>query len=92
VFGTGVLKSFNSDVSVKYIEPVTKEQRTLGPFPYTGTTVFTTTFGGVLRFYLGPHFGVRAEAKAYKPTGALTPSGPSAIFGKAEIGLFVQLE
>jgi hypothetical protein len=46
-------------------------------------------FGGGLRYYISQRFGVRVEAKAYKPYGGTT--GFSQTFGKAEAGFFFQL-
>jgi hypothetical protein len=46
----------------------------------------TVNFGGGIRYYISQRFGVRVEAKAYKPTGYFTQT-----FGKAEFGVFFQL-
>lgn len=43
-------------------------------------------FGGGIRYYISQRFGVRVEAKAYKPGGEFTQT-----FGKVEGGFFFQL-
>ena len=43
-------------------------------------------FGGGLRYYINQRFGVRAEAKLYKPSGQFKET-----FGKVEFGFFIQL-
>lgn len=53
---------------------------------YNGATDFTVNFGGGLRYYINQSWGVRLEAKVYKPTGLFTD-----VFGKVEFGVFVQL-
>ncbi len=50
------------------------------------TTNAAVNFGGGLRYYINQRFGIRAEAKAYKPTGQFKET-----FGKVEFGFFIQL-
>ena len=52
--------------------------------------------GGGLRFYVNQRFGLRVEAKAYKPVGDYTAfpgvgSPESAVFGKVVGGIFFQI-
>jgi hypothetical protein len=49
-------------------------------------TDFAANFGGGIRYYINQRFGLRVEAKAYKPNSAFT-----SVFGKVEFGLFFQL-
>jgi hypothetical protein len=56
------------------------------PFPVPARTDFAVNFGGGLRFYLSERFGMRLEAKGYKPTGTYTD-----MFGKVEVGFFYQV-
>jgi len=51
-----------------------------------GHTGFAVNMGGGIRYYINQRFGIRVEAKAYKPTGQFTET-----FGKAEFGVFFQL-
>lgn len=58
--------------------------------PFPGGADFTINAGGGLRYYIGAsgRFGLRAEAKVYKPeTGPFSND----TFGKVEIGVFFQL-
>ncbi len=50
------------------------------------TTNAAVNVGGGLRYYINQRFGVRAEAKVYKPTGQFKET-----FGKVEFGFFIQL-
>jgi hypothetical protein len=43
-------------------------------------------FGGGIRYYISQRFGMRVEAKGYKPSGEFTET-----FGKVEAGFFFQL-
>jgi hypothetical protein len=83
VFGLGGLKHFNSTVDALINDgtSVSKLQVTV-----PGGTDFAINTGGGIRFYIGQHFGLRAEAKAYKPTGDINQ-----VFGKVEGGFFFQL-
>jgi hypothetical protein len=55
-------------------------------FDAEATTDAAVNFGGGLRYYITQRYGIRAEAKVYKPTGRF--SDP---FGKVEFGFFFQL-
>jgi hypothetical protein len=83
VFGVGGLTSFARDA--RY---VTADGRT-GTVPFPGETNVAINFGGGFRYYIGPRYGIRLEAKAYKPYGG--PSGFNDFFGKVEFGFFFQL-
>jgi hypothetical protein len=79
VFGVGVIhapqRQFN--VNVEGIQV---------PFTSASSTDAAVNFGGGLRYYINQRFGVRAEAKVYKPSGQFTET-----FGKVEVGFFIQL-
>ncbi|MBI2689684.1 MAG: outer membrane beta-barrel protein [Acidobacteria bacterium] len=79
VFGVGMIhapeRTFN----------VTVEQLPI-QFVSGSSTDAAINFGGGLRYYINQRFGIRAEAKAYKPTGQFKDT-----FGKVEFGFFIQL-
>jgi hypothetical protein len=79
VFGVGMIhapeRQFN--VNVEGIQV---------PFTSSATTDAAVNFGGGLRYYINQRFGVRGEAKLYKPTGQFKDT-----FGKVEFGFFIQL-
>jgi len=83
VVGVGGLRSFSRTENVT----VTDVQ---GTFPLTitqpATTDFAANFGGGLRAYVNERFGVRLEAKTYRPTGTYTD-----FFYKVEGGIFFQI-
>ena len=56
------------------------------PFTSTASTDAAVNFGGGLRYYINQRFGIRGEAKVYKPTGQFKDT-----FGKVEFGFFIQL-
>jgi hypothetical protein len=56
------------------------------PFTSAASTDAAVNFGGGLRYYINQRFGVRGEAKVYKPTGQFKDT-----FGKVEFGFFIQL-
>ena len=56
------------------------------PFTSPASTNAAVNFGGGLRYYINQRFGVRAEAKLYKPSGQFKET-----FGKVEFGFFIQL-
>ena len=87
VFGLGGLTS--SDRTATATFQTASGPQTL-PFPVRGETDFALNFGGGLRYYFGQKFGIRVEAKAYKPFGDQA-KGFSDVFGKVEFGFFVQL-
>lgn len=61
VLGFGVLKSFDGTVT-------TSTETVMLTHQHFGATDFAFNFDGGIRFDVGPHFGFRAKAKAYKPT------------------------
>ena len=84
VFGLGGLKHFDRTVNATYVDAT--GATTQLPLQVQGGTDFAVNGGGGIRFYLGQRFGLRAEAKAYKPTGEFSQT-----FGKVEGGFFIQL-
>lgn len=83
VIGFGVLSSFDRNVQAQFQDASGTNTQQLA---VKGSTDYATNFGGGLRYYINNRFGIRAEAKAYKPTGAFTD-----LFGKVEFGFFLQL-
>lgn len=83
VFGLGVLKSFDRTVDATFTDAAGLNHISL---PVKGRNDFAVNFGGGFRFYLSQRYGLRLEAKAYKPTGAFPD-----VFGKVEFGFFIQL-
>jgi hypothetical protein len=79
-FGMGVLSS----PTVTGLVTVT-EFNQLVPFLQPAQTSFAVNGGGGLRYYFNQRYGVRIEAKVYKPTGTLNST-----FGKVEFGFFYQ--
>jgi hypothetical protein len=83
VFGAGALIHFNDNVTATYFDGTTTQPISL---KVPGGSDFAVNTGGGIRFYLNQRFGLRVEAKAYKPTGDFTD-----VFGKVEGGVFFQL-
>jgi hypothetical protein len=83
VFGVGGLTHLQHPETATYVSSGNTYQV---PLTSPGGTDFAVNFGGGLRYYVNQRWGFRAEAKAYKPTGGLSP-----IFGKVEVGFFYQL-
>lgn len=83
VIGFGVLSSFDRTVTARFQDAGGSNTLRV---PVPGSTDYATNFGGGVRYYINNRFGIRAEAKAYKPTGAFTD-----LFGKVEFGFFLQL-
>jgi hypothetical protein len=54
-------------------------------FTQTGGADFAFNAGGGLRYYFNQRYGIRVEAKVYKPTGTFNST-----FGKVEFGIFYQ--
>ena len=79
VFGVGMIhapsRQFNVDVEGIQV-----------PFTSAASTEAAVNAGGGLRYYINQRFGIRAEAKVYKPTGQFKET-----FGKVEFGFFIQL-
>ena len=93
VFGLGGLHSYADTVSSTYNVSPTVTQST-PPLPVGSSTNFAINGGGGVRVYLGQRFGVRVEAKAYRPTGDLPgqfANTSASVFGKVEGGFFFQL-
>lgn len=80
VFGMGVVHYYATQYTVVFKQ---------GPLTPTAPAEsdFAVNFGGGVRYYVNERFGVRMEAKVYKPTGAL-----SGVFGKMEGGFFFLLK
>jgi hypothetical protein len=57
------------------------------PLVVIGHADFAANFGAGVRYYLNQRYGFRVEAKGYKSTAG----GPLGLFGKVEVGFFVQL-
>lgn len=84
VIGVGVVHSLQRTERARISDP-------LGSFdvdvPVPARSDFAVNGGGGLRFYLHERFGLRVEAKVYKPTGQFTD-----VFGKVEGGFFFQVK
>lgn len=83
VGGLGALRTFERTVTARFDVPVAGQQTT--QIPIASSTDFAVNWGGGLRYYTTQRFGMRLEAKAYKPTGSFTN-----VFGKVEWGFFFQ--
>ena len=83
VFGIGGLRHSARTVTASYTSFGTQTTQTLN---IDGGTDRAINFGGGIRYYVSQRFGVRVEAKAYKPSGEFTQT-----FGKVEAGFFFQL-
>ena len=79
VFGVGMIHAPQRQVNLN-VEGIQI------PFTSAASTNAAVNFGGGLRYYINQRFGVRAEAKVYKPTGQFKET-----FGKVEFGFFIQL-
>lgn len=83
VAGAGGIRTFSRTETVTI-------QDSLGttriPIPIPAETSFAANFGGGIRYYTTERFGIRVEAKVYKPTGTFTDP-----FYKVEGGFFFQL-
>jgi hypothetical protein len=82
VIGFGGLKSYARTGSATF-------QGVTIPLSFPSETDFAVNGGGGLRYYIGQRYGVRFEAKVYKPYGGST--GFNDPFGKVEFGFFFQL-
>ena len=83
VFGLGGLHTYGRTVEARYTAAGVGERTIDVPVP--SSTDFALNWGGGIRYYTTQRFGMRLEAKAYKPTGSFTN-----IFGKVEWGFFFQ--
>jgi len=84
VVGIGALHHFAKDVNFNYVG-ADALQHTLTARDPAGTD-FAVNFGGGIRYYVSQRFGIRVEAKAYRPSSSITD-----VFGKVEGGFFLQL-
>ena len=84
VLGAGMLRSFSRTETAEI--PLPGGGKIVIPVPVPARTDAAFNFGGGLRFYVNERYGFRAEAKAYRPTGAFTD-----VFGKVEFGFFYQI-
>lgn len=89
VFGVGGLNFSGFNANIAYTDSLGASHQ-IPNFSVPGGTYFAINYGGGLRYYLSPTWGMRVEAKGYKPTG---PSGSaySDPFLKVEFGVFIQL-
>jgi hypothetical protein len=83
VFGAGALHTHARTVTAEYNIEIGGQRSQQLAVP--SSTDFAVNWGGGLRYYTTQRFGMRLEAKAYKPTGSFTN-----IFGKMEWGFFFQ--
>jgi hypothetical protein len=84
VFGLGGLTNSSRTVTATYTDASGHPAQI--QLPVQGGTNFAVNFGGGIRYYISQRFGVRVEAKGYKPSGTFTDT-----FGKVEAGFFFQL-
>jgi len=84
VAGVGALHHFEKPVTFTYTG-ADNLQHTLNSSDPAGTD-FAFNVGGGIRYYISQRFGLRVEAKAYKPNSSFTD-----VFGKVEGGFFFQL-
>jgi hypothetical protein len=83
-FGVGGLDHFSASGTVTVRNPDGTQFSGIG-FKEAGAVDFAVNAGGGLRYYINQRWGLRVEAKVYKPTGTYTSP-----FGKVEFGLFYQ--
>jgi len=84
VAGIGALRAHGRTVTASFTDISGRPQTV--PLPIDSSTDFAANFGGGLRWYARQNWGMRLEAKVYKPTGTFTTP-----FGKIEWGFFFQL-
>lgn len=84
-FGVGALTHFDAKVRYSYVNAFGQQSQT-DEITSPGGAAFAVNGGGGLRFYFGQRWGMRVEAKVYKPTGDFNST-----FGKVEVGLFYQM-
>jgi hypothetical protein len=87
VFGLGGLTSSDRTATATFQDAAGTHTF---PFPIAGSTDFAINGGGGLRYYFGQRYGIRVEAKVYKPYGD-AGRGFTDPFGKVEFGFFFQL-
>jgi hypothetical protein len=88
VFGVGGLRHSARTVTATF-SPFPGQTATQSVQVDAGTDK-AINYGGGIRYYMSQRFGVRVEAKAYKPYGD-SNSGFTQTFGKVEGGFFFQL-
>jgi hypothetical protein len=88
VFGAGGLTFFKTTGIGVYTDQ--NGNVIQSPFTKPQETDFAINAGGGLRYYLGQSYGLRVEAKVYKPYGG--SRGFNDVFGKVEFGFFIQLK
>jgi hypothetical protein len=84
VVGFGGLTHFQRTTTLTYVGADGLQHSLAGTDQ--GGTDFAVNFGGGIRYYVNQRFGIRLEAKGYKPDSSITPA-----FGKVELGFFYQL-
>lgn len=94
VLGLGRLGFSQAPVNITYTVGSGSSASTVTTTLHSPSTgAFAVNFGGGLRFYVHPRFGLRVEAKGYKPTGQATGPGSfgyNSPFLKVEGGFFLQ--
>jgi len=93
-FGIGELHSSATTIVATYQPVPGAPTVSTPPLPLAAGTNLAINMGGGIRFYLSQRFGIRVEAKAYKPFGnmpGLVGNAPPEVFGKVEGGFFFQL-
>jgi hypothetical protein len=88
VIGLGGLTHFARTITATYTDASGKPAQI--QFPVQAGTDFAVNFGGGIRYYVSQRFGVRVEAKGYRPSGG-GASPITSTFGKVEFGFFFQL-
>jgi hypothetical protein len=90
VFGVGYMGYGSGVINATYTDPTDGRTHSAGQINSPGGARVAINFGGGLRFYVHPRFGLRAEAKGYKPFGEV--SGQNLGYGnpflKVEGGFF----
>lgn len=87
VIGAGMIHSMKSSSNRIEVRDSTGRVIFSDTVTAPARTDFAVNFGGGIRYYVNEKFGFRVEAKAYKPSGTFT-----AVFGKVEGGVFLQLK
>jgi hypothetical protein len=89
VIGLGGLRQSARMITINY-KDINGNPATAGPLPVPAQTDFTVNFGGGIRYYLSQRYGIRVEAKGYRPSGG-SANPVTSSFGKVEFGFFFQL-
>lgn len=88
VIGLGGLTHFSRTATATFVGADGKPMQV--PFSVPAGTDFTVNFGGGIRYYMNQRYGIRVEAKGYRPSGQ-GASPVTSTFGKVEFGFFFQL-